>query len=177
MVPSSRAGSALVSCVAHVLLLALALFIARMPADSNPVPANEASADDGLVFLVHAGKPGGGGGGGAREISRPRAAEVPGADRANVPVTQPPTVEVARRVDIDPVPAPVLAAVNLAAATELQPGVIEQSATDLATRQDPGHVAALAPATEAAPATGAAAVLGQAKFAASATAYSSWATA
>jgi protein TonB len=127
--PSSRVGSTLASSLAHVLLLGLALFIARVPPRTMVAPAKQVFADDTLVWVAHAGKPrGGGGGGGPRQVSRPRVVEVPGVDRQNVPVTQPPTLDVARVVDIEQIEAPVLAALNLAAAAELHPGVIEDTA-------------------------------------------------
>jgi protein TonB len=128
MFRSTRVRSALASCLAHVVLGALVLFIGRPSVGhTQAATARTAPVNSKLVWLIDAGRPAGGGGGGARQISRPRAVAVPGTDRSNVPVSPPPSLDQARLVDANPIEAPVLAAVNMAAAPELHAGVIEET--------------------------------------------------
>jgi periplasmic protein TonB len=123
----SRVG-AVASVMAHVVLLVLAVVVARYRPEPRIYESPPELKTDRLVFLAVPGPGGGGGGGGNKMKEPPRVAELPGKDKITVPVekkpdlTPPPKVEEPETPPLEALNIPVM---NMAAAAQMLPGTIQ----------------------------------------------------
>lgn len=116
------------SVAAHVVIVLLAIVVARYRPEPKIYEPQPELKTDRLVFLAEPGPGGGGGGGGNRMKEPPRVAELPGKDKITVPVekkpdlTPPPKVEEPEPPPLEALNIPVM---NMAAAQQMLPGTIQ----------------------------------------------------
>jgi TonB family protein len=128
------------SVAAHVVMVLLAIVVARYRPEPRIYESPPELKTDRLVFLAEPGPGGGGGGGGNRMKEPPRVAELPGKDKITVPVekkpdpTPPPKVEEPETPPLEALNIPVM---NMAASQQMLPGTI-QSGNVATESQGPG---------------------------------------
>jgi TonB family protein len=124
---SRRTGvSVLCSCASQLVIAAALVALSRHALPSRTAHPTEQSADN-IVWLNQQGSGGGGGGGGNRMQESPRPAELPGKDKATIPVKEP--REITERDPMEPTPPsidePIIPVLRLAAAENTMAGIIE----------------------------------------------------
>lgn len=121
-----RLGGAVgASFATHVVVFALAIFIAtHLPEPTSTFEPNPSSYD--IVWLPETGPGGGGGGGGNESIEPPRQVELPGEDKTTVPVAPAPDLENPVEKEPEPETEPLMdiPAVSFASADQALPGVL-----------------------------------------------------
>ncbi|PYR94595.1 MAG: hypothetical protein DMF84_05435 [Acidobacteria bacterium] len=110
-----------------LIVLAICVYIAlRVPVVQQTL--NRQLIDNFNITWLQVPGPGGGGGGGGNKMPEPsRKAELPGKDKAVIPVTKPPEVkplDKPKDVPPPPVPAPMIPAESVTAGVQSLPGVI-----------------------------------------------------
>src|SRR5207237_2396389 len=110
-----------------LIVLAICVYIAlRVPVVQQTL--NRQLIDNFNITWLQVPGPGGGGGGGGNKMPEPsRKAELPGKDKAVIPVTKPPEVkplDKPKDVPPPPVPAPMIPAESVTAGVQSRPGVI-----------------------------------------------------
>ena len=111
-----------------LIVLAICVYIAlRVPVVQQTL--NRQLIDNFNITWLQVPGPGGGGGGGGNKMPEPsRKAELPGKDKAVIPVTKPPEVkplDKPKDVPPPPVPAPMIPAESVTAGVQSLPRVLE----------------------------------------------------
>jgi protein TonB len=110
-----------------LIVLAICVYLAlRVPVVKQTL--NQQLIDNFNITWLQAPGPGGGGGGGGNKMPEPaRKVELPGKEKATIPVTKPPEVTPLQKpkdVPPPPVPAPMIPAQSVTAGVQSLPGVL-----------------------------------------------------
>jgi TonB family protein len=125
---SKRLGvSVVLSFAFDVALVALLVFLSRLPASNTGFTFQQEVPPSNIIWLVERGPGGGGGGGGNQMKEPPRKVELPGKDRVSVPVAKPPEFEAPKETQEEPQPVQqlVIPAQTLASNAQDLPGILD----------------------------------------------------
>jgi protein TonB len=122
-----NATAAVVSASSHAAFVLLALMLVRASAPGGGAPGEAQRDSSAKIVFFEDPRAGGGGGGGGNQHAQPsRAAEMPGRDRATVPVARSASFNLTQPLpEPNPVETLQIAAVSLAAGHDMLPGAID----------------------------------------------------